>query len=89
MIDTYMDRADTLCPRIPEKLPPGYQRPADNPCFWGGFFFDTPSAARAAAARAKLGWALLTDCVEHGHEMRHGIRMGSVHSVFTKEGKRK
>lgn len=86
MIDTYMDRSDAATGYRP---PPAKPVDREDPRYWAGQLYATVTDCNVARARAVLRWELSQNALEHRHETRLGIRMGSEHSVFTANGKRK
>lgn len=89
MIDTYMDRADAATGYMLRQQREDQQRLQDDPRYWAGQLYESAISASVARAKAILKWELATDVNDHKIELRHKIRLGSVRSVFTADGKRK
>ena len=89
MLDTYMDRADAATGYMLRQQRETERRLQDDPRYWAGQLYESAIAAAVARAKAALRWELTLDVNDHQIEMRHGIRLGDVRSVFLEDGRRK
>lgn len=85
MIDTYFDRADAAAGFMSTYHPIG----RDNPCLYAGQLYATVLARMVAEARDTVLFTAAWSALEHKSEMHCGIPMGSKHSIFTEQGRRK
>lgn len=84
MIDTYMDRASW-----PTWMNPAPTVDRDDPRYWNGALYNTVIDRMVAEAKAVMCWTIGTTVNNHRHEIRHGVRLGSVRSIFEPTGRMK
>lgn len=85
MIDTYFDRADAAA-----GITPTYRPIAPNdPRLYRGLYFASVLDRNVFAAKDRMEQALNAEHHEHLAEMHYGIAVGSKHSSFTAQGRRK
>ena len=83
MLDTYFDRVDAA-----SGYEPTPSRPiSEDPRYWGGKLYATVIDRQVAEARAILRWTIGMTANNHRHEIRHGVRLGSQHSIFEANGR--
>jgi len=85
MIDTYFDRADAAAGFMSTYQPIG----RDDPRLYAGQLYATVLARMVAEARDNVLYTAAWSALEHKQEMRFGIPVGSKHSIFNEQGRRK
>ena len=86
MIDTYFDRCDAASGYRPT---PSKPMDRDDPRYYAGALYVTPSAARAAEARAELRYVIENMARFHKQEMARGIKVGARDSWYRADGRSK
>lgn len=85
MIDTYFDRADAAARFMATYQPID----RDDPRLYAGQLYASVLSRMVAEARDNVFYAVAMATLEHKEEMRHGIPVGTKHSMFTVQGRRK
>lgn len=85
MIDTYFDRADAAA-----GIAPTYRlHPDTDRRLYAGQLYATVLARMVAEARDNVRYTVAWAALEHKEEMRYGIPVGTKHSIFNAQGRRK
>jgi hypothetical protein len=89
MIDTYMDRVDAATGNWRIQRDNSVQQLYDHPCYYNGSLYATIIDRTVAEARDSLTGVIDRAVHQHRRELRLGIKMGHLGSLFQASGHRK